>query len=195
MAADPRVALIDACVLAGALQRNMVLSLAEAGFFRPCWSREIIGETEAAIASILLERGDAEARTKARRHCDAIRRAFSEAEVVGHRTLIETLDLPDPGDRHVLAAAIHSGASAIVTDNIRHFPKEYLRAFHLGVSTADEFLADLIDLDAPVAVAALRRMRQRFRRPELDAAGLLTRMQVAGLTRTATLLAGEAGSL
>lgn len=33
--ADRFTALLDACVLGGALRRNMLLSLAEAGLFRP----------------------------------------------------------------------------------------------------------------------------------------------------------------
>jgi len=42
--ADPLPVVIDANFLAGALTRNIVLSLAEAGFFRPFWSRRILDE-------------------------------------------------------------------------------------------------------------------------------------------------------
>lgn len=37
------------------------------------------------------------------------------AKVSGYEELIEALVLPDPDDRHVLAAAIKAGANAIVT--------------------------------------------------------------------------------
>jgi hypothetical protein len=56
----------------------MVLSLAEAGFFRPRWSREILQETERAICEILRGRGDENAETVARRQCAAIARFLRE---------------------------------------------------------------------------------------------------------------------
>ncbi len=43
--ADRFTALIDACVLGGALRRNMLLSLADVGLFRPRWSSHILDET------------------------------------------------------------------------------------------------------------------------------------------------------
>ncbi|TAG10696.1 MAG: PIN domain-containing protein, partial [Rhodobacterales bacterium] len=45
-------AIIDACVLGGGLKRNIILSLAEAGLFRPYWSARILDETEKAILTI-----------------------------------------------------------------------------------------------------------------------------------------------
>lgn len=195
MRANRYTALIDACVLASALTRNMILSLAEAGFFRPRWSAQILSETERAICDILGTRGDPDPETAAKRHCAAIAKAFPEASVAGYETLIPSLALPDANDRHVLAAAIQTRATVIVTDNVKDFPSGYLASLHLQASTADHFLADVIDLDTPAAVAALRTMRARFKRPELDADSLLTRMESAGLTDTANLLIGEIKSL
>ncbi len=48
--------------------------------------------------------------------------------------------MPDKGDRHVLAAAIMSRANAIVTQNIKHFPKECFDKFGVLCQTADDFL-------------------------------------------------------
>jgi predicted nucleic acid-binding protein len=44
--------------------------------------------------------------------------AVRDCLVTGHEALIATLSLPDPDDRHVLAAAIHAGAEVIVTCNL-----------------------------------------------------------------------------
>jgi hypothetical protein len=173
----------------------MTLSLAEAGFFRPRWSREVIIETERAICEILKGRGDPDHAANAQKHCAAITRAFPEATVDGYAELIPAIKLPDENDRHVVAAAIQARASVVVTNNIKHFPAEYLATFHLEPSTADDFLSNVIDLYTPGAVAALRTMRQRFKRPELDAETLLRRMEAAGLTQTANLLIAAIESL
>lgn len=195
MRANRYTATIDACVLAGALPRNMVLSLAAAGFFRPRWSGEIMAETGRAICAIHRRQGIVDPEGVAFRHCDAMRRAFPEAMTEGYEKLVPVCNLPDPQDRHVLAAAVQARASVIVTDNIRHFPKDALDTFDIIVSTADDFLADVIDLDAPGAVAALRTVRLRFRKPELDAERLLLKMEGAALSRTASLLMSEIESL
>lgn len=195
MHASRYTATIDACVLAGALPRNMILSLAEAGLFRPRWSAHILDETERAIAGILMARGDSAATENAIRHRSAIERAFPESQVDDYEGLIPALTLPHPNDRHVLAAAIQTRASVIVTDNLKDFPPEFLKPFGLQASSADEFLADMIDLYTPNAVAAIRTMRDRFRRPEISAEALVQRMELAGLNLTANLLVREIESL
>jgi len=44
-----------------------------------------------------------------------MRQAVPDCMVFGFEDLIEGIELPDPDDRHVLAAAIRAGAQAIVT--------------------------------------------------------------------------------
>jgi predicted nucleic acid-binding protein len=193
MRADRFTALLDADVTAGALPRNVLLSLAEAGFFRPRWSAQILDETELAIAKILSDRGDAleeAARQRAR-----IERAFPEALVLNYEPLIKGIELPDPGDTHVVAAAVQTRASVIVTNNLRDFPDATLNPLGLQARSADNFIADIIDIYTPGAVAALRTMRQRFKRPELDAEALIRRFENAGLTQSANLLFAEIESL
>lgn len=57
--------------------------------------------------------------------------AICDVLVVGHEPLIDVVDLPDPDDRHVLAAAIKARAQVIVTQNLRDFPRR--GAFTRGV--------------------------------------------------------------
>jgi hypothetical protein len=54
--------------------------------------------------------------------------------------------IPDPNDRHVLAAAIMAHADAIVTQNIKHFPGNCIEKFGVQCQTADEFLIRQYDL-------------------------------------------------
>lgn len=196
MFANRFTALIDACALAGALKRNMLLTLAEAEFFRVRWSAQILDETEAAIAKILAAKGadDAAGRAKAAR--GVMERAFEEACVTDIVDAINSIaGLPDPGDRHVVAAALKTQAAVIVTDNLRDFPQALLAPLNLEARSTDAFIADTIALDPGRAVAALRRMRERLKKPEKSAEILLLDMEADGLTETVDILKPHVMSL
>lgn len=191
------MAFVDACALAGALKRNLLCTLAEAGFFRIRWSAQVLDETERAIADILARRKVTDAAERAARARAALEEAFDEAMVSDYAKLLgaglETL--PDPDDAHVVAAALKAQAALIVTDNLRHFPEGQMAALNLEVRSTDAFLADTIALDPGRAVAAIRRMRQRFRKPEITPSRLLLDMEAAGLTEVADILREHIGSL
>lgn len=71
---------------------------------------------------------------------------FPDSLVAGYEGLIESLDLPDPDDRHVLAAAITCHAHVVVTANLRDFPKSSLSHFSVAAQHPDDFLLDQLDL-------------------------------------------------
>jgi hypothetical protein len=64
-------------------------------------------------------------------------KAVPDGLVVGYDALIPALMLPDPNDRHVLAAVIRCGASAIVTFNESDFPADILKSFGLHTRHPD----------------------------------------------------------
>jgi hypothetical protein len=182
-------ALIDACALAGALKRNLLLTLAEAEFFRLRWSDQILDETEAAITSILTGKGVEDAAERASRARKMMVTAFEEACVGDFSGMMgAVIGLPDENDRHVVAAALKTSAAIIVTDNLKDFPERVLAPLNLEARSADAFIADTIALDPGRAVAAIRRMRERFKRPEKTAEILLLDMEAAGLTETVDVL-------
>jgi hypothetical protein len=78
-------------------------------------------------------------------------RAVADCLVTGFEPLMSDLVLPDPDDRHVLAAAIRCGAQVIVTFNLKDFPTGKLAPFEVEAQHPDEFVLHLIDL-APAAV-------------------------------------------
>ncbi|MBP0617797.1 PIN domain-containing protein [Jiella mangrovi] len=196
MFANRFTALIDACTLAGALPRNLLLTLAEAEFFRVRWSAEIMRETEKAIEKILASKGVADAAERAAKACQFMQSAFEEAMVSEfERFLPACAELPDPGDRHVLAAAIKTQAAIIVTENLADFPPDYVGRFGIEALSADTFLASTVALDEGKAVAAIRTMRMRMKRPEKTARQLLWDMDAAGLTETVDVLKSYEKSL
>ncbi|MFT3861144.1 hypothetical protein [Micropruina sp.] len=69
--------------------------------------------------------------------------AIRDVAVTGYEPLIDKLELPDPDDRHVVAAAIHAGAQVIVTRNLRDFPSDALGPWGIEAQHPDAFLAGL----------------------------------------------------
>jgi predicted nucleic acid-binding protein len=189
-------ALVDACCLAGALTRNLILSLAEAGFFRLRWSDRILDETESAIREILTKRNIPDAAGRAKKARASMEAAFQEAEVVDYDPFLSIgAGLPDKDDAHVLAAAAKTQAAILVTENLKDFPDETLKPLNLEARSSDTFIADTIALDPGRAVAAIRRMRERLKKPEKTAAQLLLDMEAHGLHQTAAILQPYVASL
>lgn len=177
-------ALYDASVLYPAAVRNLLMRLALGGLFRARWSERIHDEWTRAV---LRDRPDLTreklARTRALMDAHA-----SDALVEGFEALIDTLALPDPDDRHVLAAAIHGRADVIVTANLRDFPAEALRPFGIAAQHPDEFVLHLLDL-APAAVTrAAREHRESLRSPPKNVEIYLETLARHGLTGTVAAL-------
>ncbi len=160
----------------------MLLSLAEAGLFRPRWSDRILDETEKAILRIT--KGNADTL----RQREAIERAFPEGLVNGFEIFEDTLSLPDPDDNHVLAAAIETAAAVIVTENLGHFPASALDQHSIEARSADDSIADAIDLHPFEAISALELMRRRFNNPALDVDALIHKAGAQELTQVAAAM-------
>ncbi len=189
MFANRFTAFIDACSLAGALRRNLLLTLAEAEFYRLRWSAQVLAETEAAIEKMLLAKGAADAGTRAAKARRAMETAFEDAMVEGFDELLSVgAFLPDSEDAHVLAAALKTRAAMIVTENLRDFPPDALERLNIEVRSSDAFIADTVALDPGKAVAAIRAMRLRLKKPEKTAEMLLLDMEATGLVETADAL-------
>ena len=94
-------AFLDACVLYPAPLRDLLLRLAATGLFRTRWSAKVQEEWIRSLTAVRPELADRLGRTR-----ELMEKAVPDAEVTGYQGLIPTLSLPDPNDRHVLAAAI-----------------------------------------------------------------------------------------
>jgi hypothetical protein len=105
--------------------------------------------------------------------------------VTGYQKLIPTLSLADPDDRHVLAAAIHSGASFIVTFNLGEFPKSSLEPYHIGAIHPDEFAVRRWDEHPAAVLEAVKLQRAGLRKPPKTAAEYLATIEQCQLPETA----------
>lgn len=186
MKSSPFTAVFDACVLYPAPLRDFLMWLALSGRFRARWTDLIHDEW---VRNLLKNRPELEP-ANLRRTVDCMNKAIPDALVTGHEGLIAGLTLPDPDDRHVLAAAIRCGAGVIVTFNERDFPNEQLAPFGIEVQHPDEFIDNLFDLDQAAVVAAAQRQRHTLKNPPVDADRYLEILQKQGLVRTVKSLAG-----
>ena len=112
-----------------------------------------------------------------------LRQAVVDWEVpnTAWRPLVEGLGLPDPKDRHVLAAAIAGHADRIVTANLKDFPQEVLDQHGIEAIHPDAFLINQWDLDELVVLGAFKRMRARWINPPVDAEGFAQSMERGGM--------------
>jgi hypothetical protein len=105
----------------------------------------------------------------------------SRLENTDYEVLIDSLKLPDPDDRHVLAAAIKAKAQVIVTANLRDFPAEALRPWDIDPKSPDEFVRDQISLDRSVIYAAVQQIADSWRNPPGSVDDVLDRLERSGL--------------
>ena len=73
--------------------------------------------------------------------------------------------LPDPKDRHVLAAAIAGHADSIITQNLRDFPSEAIAPLGITALHPDEFLLQQLELEPLLVLSAFKKMRARLKKP------------------------------
>ena len=102
--------------------------------------------------------------------------------------LIPTLSLPDPDDRHVLAAAIRCGANFIVTFNTKDFPKKSIESFGIEAFHPDEFVLSQMCRAPSVVCSAARRQRINLRNPPKTVDEYLSCLSQQGLLLTSNEL-------
>ena len=177
-------AFYDANVLYPAELRNLLMHLALTGLFRAKWSADVHEEW---ISSLLKNRHDL-TRDKLERTRMLMDKYAIDALVIGYEDLIPGLQLPDPNDRHVLAAAIRGQANVIVTMNLRDFPSDVLAPFGIEAQHPDEFILHLLDLAPGAVVAAAEIHRQSLKNPPKTVSEYLETLERQGLTQTVSVL-------
>ncbi len=162
--------------------RDLLFWFAYYELYTPKWSKHIFDEWK----DVMIRKGILE--EEADKRINKAQLAFPDALVENYESLIEGLELPDLKDRHVLAAAIKINANAIVTNNLRDFPEEYLASFGLKAKSVDDFITDIIDLNQELAVQAFKELVLNRTNPDLDEFQVLDRFRKIGLIDSANYL-------
>ncbi|MBS0462187.1 MAG: PIN domain-containing protein [Proteobacteria bacterium] len=180
-------AVYDSCALYPARLRNLLMHLALSGLYRARWTERIHDEW---IGAILRKRPELTgALIEKRRQMDE---AIPDALVAGYESLEFTLTLPDPDDRHVLAAAIFCKAGTIVTYNLKDFPASALAPHNITAQHPDEFIAHAIDLDPGAVLKAVRDVRASLKNPPMTIDELFDGYLALGLATTVATLKPQA---
>ena len=178
-------ALLDACVLYPLAMADSLMSLATAGLYAAKWTTRIESEW---ISALEADRPDLIGRLDYRR--EQMRNAVPDWEVpeAAWSACAGGLTLPDPNDIHVLAAALAGHADCIVTANLRDFPSALVADLGIEVIHPDQFVVAQWDLDQLTAVAAFKRMRTRWKKPEASPEDFAKALERGGLPSTAQRL-------
>lgn len=174
----------DACVLHPASGRDLLVRLGQTGLFRAHWTEDILDEM---VRSILTRRPDLEPERLERTRqlmCEAV----PDCLVSDYDELIEGLTLPDPNDRHVLAAAIKANAQVIVTENLKDFPADYLSRYGIEAQSPDTFVLHLVDLAASRVAAVVQQQAAELSKPARTTDELLSHLGHTGYPTAAAAI-------
>lgn len=175
-----KTVLLDASVLYSAPLRDLLMHVALAEVFLAKWSEKIHEEW---INAVLRQRPDLR-REQLERTRELMNRAVLNATVedYGHEMAMVGA-LPDPGDVHVVAAAIKAEAEIILTFNLKHFPEDALSPHGLSAVHPDVFLNELLSLAPEPMLQAVRAHRASLRNPPRSQEEYLQTLQDQRMTR------------
>lgn len=176
-----RVAVLDACVLYPVTLRDFLVTLATIRLYEPRWTELVHDEW---MRSVLKNRPDLD-QENLQRICRLMDEALPKA-LIGEMQwqASPSPPLPDPGDHHVVSAAIAARATAIVTFNLRDFPAEVLHPLGITAVHPDAFVAELLRENSAGVLAGFELQRARFRNPPRSRAELLEILEKRGLADT-----------
>jgi predicted nucleic acid-binding protein len=161
-------ALLDTCVLWPSKQRDFLLSLAVQNLYRPLWSSEILAELYEHELAKLIKKGVVDAEPRTARLIEQMRTYFDDAEVKNWEPYEGRFGLPDADDEHVLAAAVAGHAGAIVTSNVKDFPRDKIPP-GIDIVQPAEFAANTAAVAPDLALQAVVDITNGFTTPPMSA--------------------------
>lgn len=181
MAFEPSVAVFDACILYPFHLRNIVVQAAVDRLVEARWTdaihEEWIRNLAANAQAIPMERLQITRQL--------MNDALPTAMVTGYEEHVPAVALPDPNDRHIVAAAIAAKASLILTWNLRHFPEIELKKFGLQRMTPDEFLSGLFEKAPDLVIGCLANARRNLSKSQVSASDFIRILESQKLVQLA----------
>lgn len=177
-------AVLDANVLYPYFLRDLLIRIALKDLYKPLWTERIHDEW---IISLLKNRDDL-MKERLEYAKDLMNENMPDANIENYEDLIEGVVLPDPDDRHVLAAAIKANAEMIVTYNLKDFPKEILDQYYIEAIHPDDFILCQIDLNPGAVRAAILSVLKDLIKPPVNITEYLRILEKRGLTKTVSRL-------
>jgi len=180
------IVIYDSCVLYPASLRDLLMRLALTDLYQAKWTKDIHKEW---MRNLLKNRPDLtekqleQTRSKMDLH-------VRDCLVDGYEELIEGLRLPDPNDRHILAAAIKANAQTIVTYNLSDFPSSIVSKYEMDIQHPDEFLRNLLDLAPARVIRTVQETRLSLKNPPKNSGEYLAILEKQSLPQTVTYLRG-----
>ena len=173
---SPPLVVIDANLLYPFHQRNLLVQLGVDAVIAPRWTARIYAEW---IGNLVAVGRAPEERLMLT--LDLMNGALPEADVQGWEARMDDLTLPDPDDRHVLAAALAAGAGTILTMNLRDFPASALAPHGVAAAHPDDFLCGLYDADPDLLRASTETAQANLSRSTPSLAAYLDVLDRQGL--------------
>lgn len=178
------VVVYDANVLYPSTLRDLLIRIAQTGLVQAKWTEQILDEV---FTNLRANRPDLDP-TRLDRTRALMNAAVRDCLVSGYEPLIDGISLPDPDDRHVLAAAIRARAQVIVTNNLADFPGDTLQTWDIEAKSPDEFVLDQLDLDRDTVYGAVQRIADSWANPPGTVTDVIVALERDGLAQTAAAL-------
>ncbi|MBP9089868.1 PIN domain-containing protein [bacterium] len=189
--------ILDACVLYPARLKDLLMELSglahQSNIFKAKWTKEIQDEWIRNVLEEEKKKGNSRVTPATLENTRKLMElAVPDCLVTEYEHRIGALSLPDPDDRHVLAAAIECGAKIIVTANLKDFPVSQLKHCSVIAKHPDDFLCELLadneELGEKIFEEAIRNMKGRLNNPPYTWSELFAKLEASKIPKTVARL-------
>jgi len=173
------VIILDACILYSELARGLFIQLGKDALIQPKWTKKI----EEEWTNNFLKNQNEITQHTIDIICLQLEKSLITPKIYDYEHHIENLKLPDPDDRHVLAAAIEANAHYIITFNLRDFPRKRLKKYNVTALHPDKFLLEIFEKHQDHVIESVAKQRSCLQNPPMTSTELLEKYTRSGLKK------------